>query len=289
MNIERTFGPSSGGSPVDNRTVRRPSPAAARLHSSPPGINHGRMSLKSRFSAFRHRRNRPANDQPEDRDRVEAPFDGRPVLVVGLGNPGGEYGNTRHNVGARVIALLAKRHGGALKRHGNVDRTPITIDGREVTLARPRAFMNVSGAPVAAEVRRLHTRPEALLVVYDDLDLPVGRVRLRQTGSAGGNNGMKSLIDAIGSRDFARARIGIDRPYEDGKGVRDPDQIADWVLSAPPPDHRQLLDDATARAADAIELAIRDGLEAAMAVYNRTDPAETAAQRSEGTAENTAE
>jgi len=229
------------------------------------------MSLKSRFTGFRDARKRASVEDSEEHPSSEPAFDGRPLLVVGLGNPGSEYGNTRHNVGVWVINLLAKRHGSSLARHGKVDRTTVTIGGREVTLARPRAFMNVCGPPVAAEVRRLHVPPEALLVVYDDLDLPVGRLRLRQTGSAGGNNGMKSLIGSVGSKDFARARIGIDRPYEDGKGVRDPDSIANWVLSAPTPDHRALLDDAVTRAADAIELAVHDGIEAAMGVYNRAD------------------
>lgn len=229
------------------------------------------MSIKSRFGGFRSARKSEPMPPPEEQATREAPFDGRPLLVVGLGNPGGEYGNTRHNIGVRVIHLLAKRHGSQLKTHGKVDRTEVTIDGHEVTLARPRAYMNVSGPPVAAEVRRLHLRPEALLVVYDDLDLPVGRLRLRQTGSAGGNNGMKSLISSIGSKDFGRARIGIDRPYEDGKGVRDPERIADWVLSAPSPEDRQLLEEAITRAADAVELAIRDGLEVAMGEYNRGD------------------
>jgi PTH1 family peptidyl-tRNA hydrolase len=227
------------------------------------------MSLKSRFTGFRNAQKRAPTDAPEEQSSSETTSDGRPLLVVGLGNPGAEYGNTRHNVGVWVVNLLAKRHGSTLGRHGKVDRTTVTIDGREVTLARPRAFMNVCGPPVAAEVRRLRIRPEALLVVYDDLDLPVGRLRLRQTGSAGGNNGMKSLIGAVGSKDFARARIGIDRPYEDGKGVRDPESIANWVLSAPTPDQRALLDDAVTRAADAIELAVRDGIEAAMGEFNR--------------------
>ena len=229
------------------------------------------MSLKSRFRGFRAARKRAAEPEGNEVLAEQTAFDGRPLLVVGLGNPGGEYGNTRHNVGVWVINLLAKRHGSSLARHGKVDRTTVTIEGREITLARPRAFMNVCGPPVAAELRRLHLPPEALLVVYDDLDLAVGRLRLRQTGSAGGNNGMKSLIGAVGSKEFARARIGIDRPYEDGKGVRDPDKIADWVLSTPTPDQRALLEDAVARAADAVELAVRDGIKAAMAVYNRTE------------------
>ena len=231
----------------------------------------GAMSLSSRFTGFRGARKRPANEALEEPARLEPAFDGRPLLVVGLGNPGGEYGNTRHNIGVRVINLLAKRHGTQLKTHGKIDRATVTVDGREVTLARPRAFMNVSGPPVAAELRRLQLQPEALLVVYDDLDLPVGRLRLRQTGSAGGNNGMKSLIASVGTKDFGRARIGIDRPYENGKGVRDPDRIAEWVLSAPNPDDRRLLEDAITRAADAIELALQRGLEVAMGEYNRIE------------------
>lgn len=228
------------------------------------------MSLKSRFSAFRNAR--PSSPRPEPSEDAAPASDGRPRLIVGLGNPGAEYGNTRHNVGAWTINLLAKRHGATLKRHGKIDRASATIEGLEVTLARPRAYMNESGPPIAAELRRLRLPPDQLLVIYDDLDLPVGRLRLRQTGSAGGNNGMKSLLGAIGTRDFGRARIGIDRPYEDGKGVRDPEQIANWVLSPPTPDQRRLLDAAAERAADAVEDAVRGGLEAAMAAYNRADP-----------------
>jgi PTH1 family peptidyl-tRNA hydrolase len=231
------------------------------------------MSLKSRFSAFGGRKVRQT-DPPAEQQLPEAGATlgaGRPRLVVGLGNPGAEYGNTRHNVGAWTVNLLAKRHGVPLKRHGKIDRASITIDGHEVVIARPRAYMNVSGPPIAAEAKRLNLSAESLMVIYDELDLPVGRLRLRRAGSHGGNNGMKSLIDALGSRDFARARIGIDRPYEDGKGVRDPEKIADWVLAQPSPDELRLLDAAVTRAADAMELAIRDGLDAAMGRFNRSE------------------
>ena len=232
------------------------------------------MSLKSRFTAFGRGHKARQAEAPNEQPLPEAGAvvgDGRPRLIVGLGNPGAEYGNTRHNVGGWTVNLLAKRHGVPLERHGKIDRASITIDGHEVVIARPRAYMNVCGPPIAAEVKRLNLSDEALLVIYDELDLPVGRLRLRRAGSHGGNNGMKSLIGALGSRDFARARIGIDRPYEDGKGVRDPDKIADWVLSQPTPDQRRLLNAAVERAADAVELAIRDGLDAAMGRFNRAD------------------
>ncbi len=231
------------------------------------------MSLKSRFSAFGSRKPRQADPSAEQQlpEAGAALSDGRPRLVVGLGNPGAEYGNTRHNVGAWTVNLLAKRHGAPLERHGKIDRASITIDGHEVVIARPRAYMNVCGPPIAAEAKRLNLSAESLLVIYDELDLPVGRLRLRRAGSHGGNNGMKSLIGALGSRDFARARIGVDRPYEDGKGVRDPEKIADWVLSQPTPNQRRLLDAAVERAADAVELAIRNGLDAAMGRFNRAE------------------
>jgi len=228
------------------------------------------MSLKSRFTAFSDRRKGRQAETSEEQ-QLPAVADGRPRLVVGLGNPGAEYGNTRHNVGAWTVNLLAKRHGVQLERHGKLDRASITIDGHEVVIARPRAYMNVCGPPIAAEVKRLNLPAEALLVIYDELDLPVGRLRLRRAGSHGGNNGMKSLIGALGSRDFARARIGVDRPYEDGKGVRDPDKIANWVLSQPTPDQRRLLDAAVEHAADGVEVAVRDGLDAAMGRFNRAE------------------
>lgn len=244
---------------------------ADRLHTAPPPLDDGSMSLKSRFTGFRSARKSRQDDAPEEQAAPEA-GDGRPRLIVGLGNPGAEYGNTRHNVGAWTVNLLAKRHGTQLERHGKIDRATITLDGHQVVISRPRAYMNVCGPPIAAEAKRLNLPAESLLVIYDELDLPVGRLRLRRAGSHGGNNGMKSLIGALGSREFMRARIGVDRPYEDGKGVRDPDKIADWVLSQPTPDQRHLLDAAVERAADAVELAIRDGLDAAMGRFNRAEP-----------------
>src|SRR5690606_31448329 len=106
----------------------------------------------------------------------------------------------------------------------------------------PRAYMNVCGPPIAAELRRLKLKPDQMLVIYDDLDLPVGQVRIRLQGGHGGNNGMRSIIGAVGSGDFPRIRIGIDRPYDNGRPVRDPDRIGDWVLSRPSDAERQLLE-----------------------------------------------
>ena len=192
----------------------------------------------------------------------------RPLLVVGLGNPGTDYAATRHNVGAWCIALLAKKYRVELKREGRVDSASISIDGRRLTLARPRSFMNDSGGPVAQEARRVHAAPSQVLVIYDELDLPVGRTRMRLQGSSGGNNGMKSLISALGSDQFARIRVGIDRPYDAGVPVRDPERVAKWVLSRPSAADQALLNAAVERVAGAIEIAVRDGYDAAMRRVN---------------------
>src|SRR3989304_1100710 len=145
-------------------------------------------------------------------------------LIVGLGNPGRRYQGTRHNIGARVIDTLARRHHVALREEGWADVGALTLDGARVLLARPQTYVNVRGTAVA-DLRRRHRLPlENLLVAFDDLDLPVGQIRLRAKGGHGGHNGMRSIIETLGSEEFARLRVGIGRPPE---GV-DP---ADYVLS----------------------------------------------------------
>ncbi|TAK73312.1 MAG: aminoacyl-tRNA hydrolase [Dehalococcoidia bacterium] len=220
------------------------------------------MPLPS-FAAFRRAAPKPP-EQPTPADEVEP----RPLLVVGLGNPGVAYSGTRHNVGAWCIAALARKYRVELKREGHVDCATISVDHRRVTIARPRSFMNDSGGPVAREARRLHAAPTQVLVIYDELDLPVGRTRMRLQGSSGGNNGMKSLIAALGSEQFARIRIGIDRPYDAGAPVRDPERVAKWVLSKPNAADRALLEAAVERVAAAVELAVREGYEPAMRLVN---------------------
>ena len=226
------------------------------------------MSIARRFAQFRLRSPRP--EPPPSATEEAGPA--RPLIVCGLGNPGAEYGNTRHNVGAWCVNLLARRHHVELTRTGRVDRARITLDGRTLDIARPRAMMNESGPPIAAELQRLGLRPEQLIVVYDDIDLPVGRVRMRLQGGSGGNNGLKSIIAALGSTEFPRIRIGIDRPYDGTTPVRDPDRVADWVLSRPHAAVRRVLEAAVERVADAVEEAARDGYEAAMNRLNRWTP-----------------
>jgi len=229
------------------------------------------MSLLSRFGQFRR-----ASAKREDEPRADEPMNegdlGRPMVVFGLGNPDDRYAQTRHNVGAWCIAELARRYGAQLKREGRCDMARIEIDGQALWIGRPRSYMNESGPPMAQEARRLKAHPQQVLVLYDELDLPVGATRMRLKGSSGGNNGMKSIIGALGSQEFARVRIGIDRPYDHGAPVRDPQRVAAWVLSKPSPQHRELLDAAVARACDAVEQAVREGYETAMLELHKQDP-----------------
>jgi PTH1 family peptidyl-tRNA hydrolase len=226
--------------------------------------------MRARFTAFRDRLRRvPATDETLELAAEGDASPRRPALVCGLGNTGARYGNTRHNVGAWTVNLLARRYGRQLERHGRIDGTTIDSEGGRFHVARSRSMYNDCGPPIAAEVRRLRLRPEQLLVVYDDIDLPLEAIRVRQRGSHGGNNGMRSIIAALGSSDFPRIRIGIDRPYDGGAPVRDPERVAGWVLSNPPPDERRRLDETVALVADAVELAAREGVERAMNRYNR--------------------
>ena len=196
---------------------------------------------------------------------------GLPVeLVVGLGNPGGEYASTRHNVGFRVVNRLGRKLGIEPRTH---TRTASygegQYDGRRLVLAKPRTFMNRSGDAVRELARRYRLDPAQIVVVYDELDLPLGRVRVRAGGGPGGQGGMKSIIAQLGTRDFPRVRIGIGRPLVGGEPSWDPEAVASYVLSDPPPDERTKLDDAAERAVDAVLCILDEGVEAAMNRFNR--------------------
>jgi PTH1 family peptidyl-tRNA hydrolase len=192
----------------------------------------------------------------------------RPEYIVGFGNPGAEYASTRHNVGTWLIRVLARRHKANFERHGKMETAQVEIGGRTVYLGRPRAYVNESGPPIAAELRRLKIDSRQLLAIYDDIDLPVGQIRIRALGGHGGYNGMKSLLGAVATQEFPRIRIGIDRPYDNGKPVRDPDRVADWVLHAPSATERKTIEDALEQVADAVELAVSEGIHLAMNRYN---------------------
>jgi PTH1 family peptidyl-tRNA hydrolase len=181
-----------------------------------------------------------------------------PALVVGLGNPGPEYAETRHNVGVRVVELLAARAGGGrfAKHKSNADVLEGRLAGRRAVFAVPRTFMNVSGGPVAGLLRYYGVEPADLVVVHDDLDLGFGVVRLKQGGGEGGHNGLRSISGSIGTKDYLRVRFGIGRP----PGRQDP---ADFVLKRFSGAERKELEFAVDLAADAAEALLRDGLEPA--------------------------
>jgi PTH1 family peptidyl-tRNA hydrolase len=180
-----------------------------------------------------------------------------PALVVGLGNPGPEYAETRHNIGVQVVSLLGGRVGGRFGRHkANADVLEGRLADRRVVLAVPRTYMNVSGGPVAGLLRYYSVPPGDLVVVHDDLDLAFGVVRLKLGGGEGGHNGLRSVSASIGTKDYLRVRFGIGRP----PGRQDP---ADFVLKRFTGAERKELDFAVDLAADAAEALLRDGLETA--------------------------
>lgn len=190
-------------------------------------------------------------------------------LVVGLGNPGPKYARNRHNVGWWTIDELAKRLDVQLKPDGaNVTIGRGVIDGQRVTLVKPKTYVNQSGRAVRQAQEWTGCDGGRTVVVYDELDLGVGALRLRSGGGTGGHNGLKSIVAATGP-DFVRVRIGIGRPSVRGEPSRDPDVVADFVLSDPTGEERHRLEEAAVLAADAIEAIIREGFEAASQRYTR--------------------
>ncbi len=204
---------------------------------------------------------------PDDEERGP----GAIRLIVGLGNPGGEYAGNRRNVGFWTMNRLARRHGMEFStKTGLYQLAEGEIAGRRVAIAKPRTFNNDSGKAVHALVDRLRLDDAAeLLVVCDHLDLPAGKVRIRARGGAGGQKGLKHIIGVTGTDRFPRIRIGIGRPVVRGEPSWNPEDVASWVLSDPPPEERALLDAGVERAIEVIEYAIAEGVEAAMNRYNR--------------------
>lgn len=193
-------------------------------------------------------------------------------VVTGLGNPGERYQLTRHNVGFRVVDLLADRWG--LTGQGRVRDGAAQLEVRlkeppeRVLLVKPMRYMNLSGGAIRAALRQTEaTFEEDLLVVADDVDLPLGRLRLRREGSAGGHNGLRDIIATFGTNQFQRLRVGIGRSGTTRETV-------DHVLSTFRSDEQDLATEAIATAADAVELWLREGIDAAMNAYNGLDLAE---------------
>jgi PTH1 family peptidyl-tRNA hydrolase len=183
------------------------------------------------------------------------------LLVTGLGNPGREYAGNRHNLGWMVADELARRHDGSWRSKFNGQLAEIRIDGHKVALLKPETFMNDSGRAVQAAVKFFKLEPDAVLVVHDEGDLELGRMQARIGGGAGGHNGLRSIIEHLGTPEFMRLRVGVGRP---GRG--DQRKLADYLLADfRPEDDRDAL---VRTAADAVETLDAEGLEAAQRAFN---------------------
>jgi PTH1 family peptidyl-tRNA hydrolase len=183
------------------------------------------------------------------------------LLVAGLGNPGREYAETRHNVGWMVVDELARRSGGSWRSKFSGQLAEVRLDDLRLGLLKPETYMNESGRSIGAAVRFFKVDPGSLLVVHDDVDLEEGRLQARLGGGLAGHNGLRSIALALGSQDFLRLRIGVGRP---GRGDRR--SVADYVLAAFDP--AVDVDALVVRGADAAETMARDGLEAAQQRFN---------------------
>jgi PTH1 family peptidyl-tRNA hydrolase len=196
------------------------------------------------------------------REAVQGPT---PYLIVGLGNPGPEYKNNRHNVGFRVLDRLAEQLG---ERFGRVQSEALVASARhgeaKLVLAKPRTFMNVSGRAVGALARFYKLVPEHILIIYDEVDLPVETLRIRPQGGAAGHKGMRSVIQHLGTQDFPRLRVGIGRP----KGRM---KTPDHVLQDFSKQEQEALPFVLGRAADAALCFVTEGVDAAMNQYNGID------------------
>ncbi len=186
-----------------------------------------------------------------------------PRIVVGLGNPGPEYAGNRHNLGWKVVDLLAEQRGDRFKKgaRGFADVVETRIADERVVLAKPRSYMNESGGRVKAVLSFYKATPEQLIVVHDELDIPFGQVRLKIGGGPGGHNGVRSVDAALGTKDYARVRVGIGRP----PGRMDP---ADFVLRDFSAAERKELPLLIERGADAVETLLRQGLAAAQNLFH---------------------
>ncbi len=183
------------------------------------------------------------------------------LLVAGLGNPGREYEQTRHNVGWLVADELARRHGGSFRAKFSGRIADVRLDGRRLALLKPETYMNESGRALQAAARFYKLPAESLVVVHDDVDLETARLQVRRGGGLAGHNGLRSIAQSLGTPDFLRVRIGVGRP-ERG----DPRPVADYVLSPFEPETD--VETLVARAADAVERLAREGLDAAQRSYN---------------------
>ena len=184
-------------------------------------------------------------------------------LIAGLGNPGSKYAGTRHNAGFRALNHLAEKYGiqvGENRFNGLIGRG--VIEGEKVILVKPLTFMNNSGQCVRAAADYYRIAPEDIIIIYDDISLAPGQLRIRKNGSAGGHNGVKSLIAHLGGQDFARIRVGVGEKPEGW-------DLADYVLGVPSGAEKVSVDEGIEKAAEAAAYILKEGMDQAMNRYNR--------------------
>lgn len=191
-------------------------------------------------------------------------------LIVGLGNPGRTYAHNRHNIGFRCLNHLSKVHSIPVKKHQCQSRVGVgKIAEVDVVLAKPQTFVNNSGKAVSLLMHSYKVLLSDLIIIYDDLDLPLGKIRLRQGGSSGGHKGIESIISALGSQDFSRIRVGIGRPIQpDGTPATGEEAIIDYVLSDFTPIQEEMIKPVISEVADAVYCILTDGIETAMNRFN---------------------
>jgi PTH1 family peptidyl-tRNA hydrolase len=189
-------------------------------------------------------------------------------LIVGLGNPGNTYAHNRHNVGFQSLNYFARHHSIRFDHRQCQAKVGLgEVRSEKLLLAKPGTFVNLSGNSVAGLVRKHDISLSDLLVIHDDLDLPLGKIRLRQSGSSGGHKGMNSIISALGSEDFPRIRVGIGRPEAEKRSISE-DAIVNYVLSDFSSQEEAIVKPVIARVAEAIDCFLTQGIEAAMNKFN---------------------
>ena len=181
-------------------------------------------------------------------------------LIVGLGNPGGKYKHTRHNVGFMAVDALAEKLAVKFRRGEDYLWVKTIIQGKPVVIAKPRKFVNLSGKAVRKMAMDFGIENEEIVVIHDDADLPLGTLRVKKNSSSGGHNGVESIIQELGTRDFTRIRIGIGRDKKD---------LKDYVLSESPPSERKIIEETIRMSLDAVFTLVDKGVEEAMLHFNR--------------------
>jgi len=191
-------------------------------------------------------------------------------LIVGLGNPGRGYANNRHNIGFICLNHFAKTQGIRFDKKQGKARIGIgELAGTKVAVAKPQTFMNLSGQSISRLVKKFDINFDDLLVIHDDLDLPLGKIRIRRGGGSGGHKGIESIISCLGSQDFPRLRVGIGRPTATGGSTEITDaDVTNYVLSDFTPEQKPIINQAIPRVSEAIHCLLTEGLTAAMNRYN---------------------